>query len=183
LKEEAIMLKTVAITAAVILLPIAGVLVYAATKPDSFRVARTASVKAPPEKISAMIQDFRTWTQWSPFEAKDPAMQRTLSGAPAGKGAIYEWNGNKDIGQGRMEIADVSQRQVRIKLEFIRPFEAHNIAEFTLQPRGEATDVTWAMTGPAPYFFKIVHVFLNMDSMVGKEFETGLANLKTIAER
>jgi hypothetical protein len=178
------MFKTVVITAAVILVPIAGVLVYAATKPDTFRVARTASVKAPPEKIYAVIEDFRTWTQWSPYETKDPAMKRTLSGAPTGKGAIYEWDGNKDIGQGRMEIADAQPAsKVTIKLDFIRPFEANNIAEFTLVPKGETTDVTWAMYGPVPYFFKLVHLVFNMDSMVGKDFEAGLANLKTITER
>jgi hypothetical protein len=179
---ESRMLKTVVITAAVILVPIAGVLVYAATKPDTFRIARSASVKAAPEKIAAAIQDFRTWPRWSPYETKDPGMERRLSGPASGKGAVYEWNGNKDIGQGRMEIAEVTQRQVTIKLDFVKPFEAHNIAEFTLVPQGETTDVTWAMHGPLNYFFKLVHVFMNMDTMVGKDFETGLANLKAITE-
>src|SRR5215813_7553834 len=110
---------------------IAGLLGVAATKPDSFRVQRTASIKAPPEKVYALINDLKGWKAWSPYENKDPAMKRTLSGAPTGKGAIYEWEGNKEVGKGRMEIADTTQpSKIVIKLDFSEPFQAHNTAEF-----------------------------------------------------
>jgi len=111
-------------------------------------------------------------------------MKRTHSGAANGKGAVYEWEGNKEIGKGRMEIAESSPpSKVIIKLDFVKPFEAHNIVEFTLEPKGDSTNVTWAMHGPSPYISKLMSVFINMDSMIGKDFETGLANLKTVAEK
>lgn len=166
-----------------VLVLIVGVLVFAASKPDSFRVQRTASIKAPPEKVFALINDLKGWNTWSPYEKKDPAMKRTLSGAPTGKGAIYEWSGNKDVGRGRMEITDAAPpSKVLIKLDFIEPFEAHNTAEFDLQPRGDMTDVTWALYGPSPFIAKVMGLFFNMDTMIGRDFETGLANLKAVAE-
>jgi uncharacterized protein YndB with AHSA1/START domain len=175
------MLKIIAI---VIVVLIAGVLILAATKPDTFRVQRAASIKAPPEKIFALINDFNRWGAWSPWEKKDPAMKRTFGATTTGKGAVYAWEGNKDVGQGRMEIAEsVPPSKVALNLDFVKPFEAHNLVEFTLEPKGDATNVTWAMQGHTPYFAKIIHVFINMDKMVGKDFETGLANLKTAAEQ
>lgn len=173
------MLKKIAIALAVL---IAAVLAFAATKPNSFRVQRTASIQAPPEKILPLISDLHAWSAWNPFE-KDPAMKRTYSGAASGRGAVYEWDGNSQVGAGRMEILDVTPEKVTIKLDFTRPLEGHNIAELTLAPRGNATDVTWAMYGPSPYISKLMSVFLNMDTMIGKEFETGLAKLKAIAEQ
>jgi hypothetical protein len=111
-------------------------------------------------------------------------MKRTYSGAASGKGAVYEWDGNKEIGQGRMEIAEASApSHVAIDMHFIKPFDSHSTAEFTLQPKGDSTDVTWSMHGPNAYISKVITVFVSMDKMIGKEFETGLANLKTIAER
>lgn len=111
-------------------------------------------------------------------------MKRIHSGAANGKGAVYEWEGNKEIGKGRMEITESSPpSRVIIKLDFVKPFKAHNILEFTLEPKGGSTDVTWAMHGPSPYISKLMGIFINMDSMVGKDFETGLANLKTVAEK
>jgi len=167
----------------VVLVLVVGVLAFAATKPDSFRVQRTASIKAPPEKVFALINDLKGWNAWSPYEKKDPAMKRTLSGAPTGKGAIYEWSGNKEVGKGRMEITDaVPPSKVLIKLDFIEPFEGHNTAQFDLQPRGDMTDVTWAIYGPSPFITKLMGVFFNMDTMIGRDFETGLANLKAVAE-
>jgi uncharacterized protein YndB with AHSA1/START domain len=161
-----------------------NVLIFAATKPDSFRVARTTTIKAPPEKIFPHITDYRAWQAWSPWEKKDPTMKRTYSGAASGKGAIYEWDGNREIGQGRMEIAEATPpSRVAIDMHFIKPFESRSTAEFTLQPKGEATDVTWALHGPSPYISKVMSVFFSMDKMIGKEFETGLANLKAIAEK
>ena len=163
---------------------IAAILIFAATKPDIFRVQRAASIKAPPEKIFALINDFKRWDAWSPWEKKDPAMKRTFGATTSGKGATYAWEGNKDVGEGRMEIAEsVPPSKVSLKLDFMKPFEAHNTVEFTLEPKGEATNVTWAMQGPTPYFAKIIHVFMDMDSMVGKDFESGLANLKAVAEK
>ena len=162
---------------------IAGLLGFAAARPDSFRVERATNIKAPPEKIFALVDDLRSHGRWSPWEKKDPAMKRTYSGAASGVGAIYEWEGNKNIGKGRMEIAAVSPpSKIIFKLDFIKPFEAHNIAEFTLDERGDATNVTWAIYGPSPLLSKVMGLFCNMDKMIGREFETGLANLKTIAE-
>ena len=176
-------MTTIAIIAVVLLVAVAAVLVLAATKPDTFRVERATRIKAPPERIFALLNDFRNWTSWSPWEKMDPALKRSYSGAPSGKGAVYEWEGNKKVGKGRMEILDAAPSRVAIKLDFLKPFEAHNNVAFTLEPQGDATLVTWAMHGPLPYIGKVMHVFMNMDRMVGKDFETGLANLKAAAER
>jgi len=174
------MLKIIGIIAAVF---IAGVLVLAAMKPDTFRVERAASIKAPPEKVFALINDFKRWDAWSPWEKKDPAMRRTFGAATSGKGATYAWDGNKDVGQGSMEIVEaVPSSKVALRLDFVKPFEAHNTVEFRLEPKGGATNVTWAMQGPVPYFAKIIHVFIDMDKMVGTDFEAGLAAMKAAAE-
>jgi uncharacterized protein YndB with AHSA1/START domain len=175
------MFKTVLIVVVVL---ITAILVYAATMPDDFRVQRTTSIKASPEKIFALINDLHRWDSWSPWEKMDPAMQRTFSGATAGKGAVYAWQGNSKVGEGRMEIADASPpSRVMIKLDFIKPIEGHNTAEFTLDPKGDSTNVTWSMYGPSAYIAKVIGVFASMDKMIGKEFETGLANMKAVAER
>ena len=167
-----------------VVLAIAAVLLLAASKPDVFRVQRSASIKAPPDKVFTLINDFKRWGAWSPWEKKDPAMKRSFSAATSGKGASYAWEGNKDVGQGSMEITQsVSPSAISLKLDFLKPFEAHNQVEFTLVAKGDATQVTWTMAGDTPYFAKIIHVFINMDSMVGKDFEAGLANLKSIAEK
>jgi hypothetical protein len=170
--------------ALVIVVLIAAVLLYATTRPDSFSVQRTATIKAPPEKVFALINDFHNWPVWSPWEKLDPAMQRTHSGANAGKGAVYAWLGNSDVGEGRMEIVEsAAPSKVDIKLDFIKPFESSNTTLFTLQPQGGSTQVTWQMQGPAPYITKLMTVFVSMDAMIGKDFEAGLANLKTVAEK
>ena len=174
------MFKIIAIVIVVLLV---ALLVFAATKPDTFRVQRATSIKAPPEKIFVLINDFHRWVAWSPYEKKDPAMKRTLSGATTGRGAVYEWEGNKDIGKGRMEIMDTSPpSKVIITLDFVKPFEAHNIVEFTLEPNSDSTNVIWSIHGPSPYISKLMSIFVNLDSMIGKDFETGLANLKIVAE-
>jgi uncharacterized protein YndB with AHSA1/START domain len=178
------MLKIVAAIAVVLLIAVAAVLIYAATKPNDFRVQRTASIKAPPEKLFALINDLHDWSAWSPYEKRDPAMKRTFSGAERGAGAVYEWDGNNNVGKGRMEITDTSPpNKVVIKLDFIKPFEGHNVAEFTMAPQGDATNVTWAMYGPSAYITKLIATFMNMDRMIGNDFEAGLANLKTVAEK
>jgi Polyketide cyclase / dehydrase and lipid transport len=162
---------------------VAIVLFLAAAKPDTFSVRRATTVKATPEKIFPLINDFHQWGIWSPYEGRDPAMKRSYNGSPNGVGAIYGWDGNKNIGSGRMEILEASApAKIVIKLDFFKPFEAHNTAEFTMLPQGDATNVTWVMHGPASLMSKLMQVFMNLDRMVGKDFETGLANLKRLTE-
>ena len=162
---------------------IAAILIYAATRPDTYRVERTARMNTPPDKVFGLINDFHAWASWSPWEKKDPGMKKTHSGPPQGKGAVLEWDGNKDVGTGRMEVLEsLPASKIMIKLDFLKPFEAHNTAEFTLTPSAGTTHVTWAMYGPQPYMIKIMGIFCDPDKMVGKDFEAGLANLKTLAE-
>lgn len=175
------MFKRIALVVAAL---IVAVLVIAAFQPDSFRIERSATIKAPPEKVYALIDDFRKWPLWSPWEKMDPAMQRTYSGPAQGKGAAYAWKGNDTVGAGRMEIRESQPpSRILIQLDFLAPFEAHNTAEFTLQPLGDSTEVKWAMYGPSPYISKLFCLFMDMDEMVGKDFEAGLANMKAAAER
>jgi carbon monoxide dehydrogenase subunit G len=178
------MFEIIAIIAVVLAIAIAILLILAATKPDTFTVQRATAVKAPPETIFPLINDFRQWGTWSPYETKDPAMKRSYSGAASGNGAVYAWQGNKNVGSGRMEILDSSApSKIVIKLDFFAPFEGHNTAEFTMLPQGDVTNVTWLMHGPVPFMAKIMHVLMNIDRMVGKDFEVGLANLKRLTEK
>jgi carbon monoxide dehydrogenase subunit G len=175
------MLRKIAL---VVVLAIAVLLVFAATRPDTFRVERTARIEAPAEKIFPLIDDFHRWGAWSPYEKLDPGMKRSFGGAASGKGATYAWQGNGQVGAGRMEIVESApSSKVAIQLDFIEPFEGHNMAEFTLQPQGGATQVTWAMHGPSPYVARLMGIFFNMDRMIGKDFEAGLANLKAATEK
>lgn len=168
----------------VIIALIAAVLIFAATRPDTFSVERAATIKAPPEKVFALINDFNQWSAWSPWEKKDPAMKRTFGAATSGKGAAYAWEGNREVGQGSMEIAEsVPPSKVTIKLDFLKPFEAHNLVDFNLEPKGDATHVTWSIHGPMPYISKVISMFCSMDRMIGKDFDAGLASLKAIAEQ
>lgn len=181
------MFDTITIIAVVIVVLLGAALAYAATRPDTFRVQRSTIIKAAPEKIFALVNDLRSHGTWSPWEKKDPAMNRTYSGAASGKGAVYEWDGNRNIGQGRMEITDASPSKVVFKMDFFKPFEAHNIAEIAMEPKGDptnvSTNVTWAIYGPNLFLGKVMGLVFNMDKMIGKEFETGLANLKTLTEK
>ena len=178
------MFEVIAILAVVLAIAIAIVLVLAATKPDRFSVQRATTVKALPETIFPLISDFHQWGSWSPYEHKDPAMKRSYSGAASGKGAVYAWDGNKNVGSGRMEILDASApSKVVIKLDFFTPFEGHNTAEFTMLPQGDATSLTWLMHGPARFMSRLMQVFMNIDNMVGKDFEVGLTNLKRLTEK
>jgi len=175
------MLNTIAIGAGIL---IAALLGLAATKPGTFRVQRTKSIQAPPERVFALINDFRMWASWSPYENLDPTMRKTHSGAASGKGAVYEWSGKGKAGEGRMEITDTyPPSKITIKLDFLKPFEGHNTAEFTLDSKGESTNVTWAVHGPQSYFAKVMTVFVSMDTLIGKEFEAGLASMKAVAEK
>ncbi len=175
------MIKKIALAVGVV---IAGVLLYAATRPDALHVERSATINAAPEKIVPLINDFHQWSGWSPYEKIDPALKRTFSGSPEGKGAVYEWAGNNQVGSGRMEITDTAQpSRITINLDFTAPLEGHNVAQFTLAPQGDATRVTWTMDGPTPYVGKLISVFMDMDTMIGGAFDEGLANLKAIAEK
>src|SRR3954466_8514411 len=156
------MIDTLTLIAVALAIAIVVVLILAAIKPDSFSVRRETLVKAPPEKIFPWINDFHQWGRWSPYEGKDPAMKRTYGGALSGKGAVYAWEGNKNVGSGRMEILDApAPSKIVIKLDFFSPFKAHNTAEFTMLPQGDATGVSWLMHGPAPLMSKLMQVFMN----------------------
>jgi uncharacterized protein YndB with AHSA1/START domain len=177
------MLKTLAIIGVVVVVAIAGILLYAATKPDSFRVQRVVLINAPPDKVFPLINDMKAWTAWSPYEKKDPAMKRAYGAVTAGKGATYAWDGDKNVGQGSMEIVESSPGKIVLKLDFLKPFEAHNMGEFLLEPKGDSTSVTWAIYGPSPYMSKVVGTFMNIDDMIGRDFEKGLADMKAAAEK
>lgn len=172
-----------AIVGAVVLL-VAALLGFAATKPDTFHVERSTRIAAPPATVYALIDDFHRWDGWSPWEKLDPTMTRTYGGAPRGAGATYAWDGNSKVGKGHMEITGARpDSQVTIQLDFEEPFASRNVAEFTLAPDGDGTRVTWAMHGPSTYVTKVMQVFVSMDDMVGKDFDAGLANMKSLAER
>jgi uncharacterized protein YndB with AHSA1/START domain len=152
-------------------------------QPDTFRIERSALVKAPPERVFAYLNDFHQWPAWSPWERLDPAMQRAYSGAARGQGAIYTWSGNDDVGQGRMEIVDSTPPQtLAIRLDFVKPFESHNDVRFVLTPRPDGTAVNWTMSGRSPFVMKLIGLFTSVDEMAGPDFEQGLANLKEAAE-
>lgn len=175
------MLNTIFI---IVLFLVTAILIYAATKPNTFRVQRTTNIAAPPDKIFPFINDFHKWIEWSPWEKLDLELKRAHHGASEGKGAVYEWEGNKNVGTGRMEVLESSPpSKILIKLDFFKPFEAHNHAEFTLMPNGGSTQVTWAMYGPQPFMMKVMGAFCNPDKMVGGQFEKGLTDLRALTEK
>jgi len=179
------MLEVIVIVAVVMAIAIVIVLALALTKPDTFSVRRSAVVRASAERIFPLVNNFHEWVNWSPWENRDPAMRRSYSGAESGKGAVYAWDGNKNVGSGRMEILDASSpSKITIKLDFFKPFEGHNTAEFTFAPdRGAAaTNIVWVMHGPSSFMSKVMQVFMNLDAMIGRDFEAGLANLKKLTE-
>lgn len=172
------------ILAILVVLLVAALLVFASTRPDTLRVQRAANINAPPEKIFALINDLHGWDAWSPYEKRDPAMKRTYSGSAQGKGAVYAWDGNREVGKGRIEIMESSPpSRVTMNLDMIEPIEAHNIVEFTLEPAGGSTKVTWVMRGALSYLSKVMGLFINMDRMVGQDFEAGLSGLKAAVEK
>lgn len=178
------MIKALVILGGIVAALLAGVAIFAATKPDTFRVQRSITIQAPPEKVFPHIVDLKGWSAWSPWEKKDPAMKRTFGAVTSGKGAVYEWSGDKNVGKGRMEITDAAApARIVIKLDFLEPFEAHNTSEFALAAGAGGTTVTWAMHGPATFLSKVMDVVFNMDRMVGADFEAGLASLKALAEK
>src|SRR5262245_6561035 len=175
------MLKLIAIAFVLI---VGGVLIAASTRPNDFRVQRSASIKASPDKIFPHINDLRAFNAWNPFNKKDPNIKGSYSGAASGPGAAYAFEGNSDVGRGRIEIIDSRPvSEVRMSLHMLAPMEGRNVVEFNLHPKGESTSVTWAIQGPMPYISKVLSLFCDMDAMIGKEFESGLAELKVITER
>jgi hypothetical protein len=166
----------------IIVVLIALALILVGTRPNAFRLERSALITAPPAKIVALIDDFHAWGQWSPWEKIDPTMTRTFEGPERGVGAVYGWSGNGKAGSGRMEILESGPSKVVIKLDFLKPFEAHNTAIFVLEPQGDATRVVWSMEGPQPFVAKLMSLVFNMEKMVGPDFEKGLADLKRAAE-
>jgi len=178
------MLKTLIVIAVLVAVLGGGVVAYAATRPDTFRIQRSAIITAPPEKVFAIINDFQKWPSWSPWQTLDPDMKTTTSGPATGKGAVSSWDGNSKVGAGRTEITEsIAPSRITMKLDMARPFEAHNIVEYTLEPKGDTTSVTWAMHGAQPILAKVVSLFMDCDKMVGKDFEQGLANLRALSEQ
>lgn len=160
------------------------VMVLATRQPDSFAVQRSATIKATPEKLFGMVQDFHEWAKWSPWEALDPEMKRSFEGPATGVGSRYGWEGNSEVGKGSMEIVDATApSRIGIKLDFIEPFESKADVLFAFTPEGDSTKVTWSMAGSNNFMSKIMCVFMNMDTMIGGDYEKGLANLKTLAEK
>lgn len=170
------------IVAAVSALALAVVLILAALRPPSFHVERSVLIAAAPQAVLEEIEDFRAWRAWSPYETVEPDLQRSYGGAERGVGATYAWSGRK-IGAGRMRILSADERQIRIALDFERPMKSSNLAVFTAEPQGEFTRVTWSMNGPSPYLSRLLGLAFDIDSMLGRDFETGLSNLKSVAER
>ena len=174
------MLKTIlfAVVAA-----IAVFLIYVTTRPDTFKVARSTQIKAPPDKIFPLINDLRTYNTWNPYVKKDPAVKLTYSGPAAGAGAKFLFDGNKDAGKGSIEVlAATPSSQVDMRLMMAEPFAINNLVRYTVAAKDGGSEVTWAMEGPVPYIAKIAHLFFNMDKVLGTDFEAGLASLKALAE-
>jgi uncharacterized protein YndB with AHSA1/START domain len=161
----------------------AAFVVIVAMQPSEFRVARTATVAAPVSAVFAEVNDFHKWRAWSPYDKLDPAMKRTYAGAPVGKGAVYSWVGNGQAGEGRATIVESRPNElVRIQLEFVKPFAATPVAEFAFRADGDRTTVEWSLAGTNNFVAKAVHLFMNMDRMVGGQFEEGLAQLRSVTE-
>jgi hypothetical protein len=155
-----------------------------ALRPNDFRVTRSTTIAASPAAVFPHVNDLHNWAAWSPWEKFDPNMQRTFVGAPAGVGSKYTWNGNNKIGEGSMTITDSRPNElVRILLEFVRPFKGTNNVDFTFVPQANQTVVTWDMKGKLNLVTKAFHLFVNMDKMIGGQFEEGLANLKRVSEK
>jgi hypothetical protein len=169
--------------AAALAVIVIGFVAFVATRPSEYRVARTVTMAVPASAAFAQVNDFHRWGAWNPWAKLDPAMKQTYEGAPAGPGAVYTWAGNTQVGAGRMTMTESRPNElVRINLEFLKPFAATSIAEFTFRPEGDRTAVTWSMVGQANFIAKIVHLFVDMDTMIGGNFERGLADLKSIVE-
>jgi hypothetical protein len=157
--------------------------IFIALQSSTYHVERSATMNAPAPAVFAQVNDFHKWNAWSPWAKLDPAMKQTFEGAPAGNGAVYTWSGNKEVGEGRMAITESHPSDlVKIKLDFLRPFAATSDTVFTFKPNGNQTVVTWSMTGDKNFIAKAFHLVVNMDKMIGGDFEKGLAQMKSVAE-
>lgn len=174
------MLKTILLTAA---FAVTALLIYAATRPATFAVARHLDIAATPAQLHPLIADLHQFNTWNPYNRKDPNMQGQYSGPDSGPGAVYDFKGNKDVGSGRITVTGSAPELINMKLDMFEPMEGHNEVEFKLAPQSpQTTRVTWAMHGPSPYIARLVGIVLNMDKMIGQDFEAGLLNLKAVAE-
>src|SRR5882724_11150608 len=174
------MIKKILIGLAVVVVVL---VVIVALQPSHYRVERSATMNAPASMVFAQVNDFHKWNAWSPWAKLDPGMKQTFEGAPAGNGAGYAWVGNSEVGEGRMTITESHPSDlIKIKLEFIKPFAATSNTVFTFKPEGNQTKVTWAMDGDKNLIAKAFHLFMNIDKMVGGDFEKGLAQMKSVAE-
>jgi uncharacterized protein YndB with AHSA1/START domain len=175
------MIKKVLLTLGALVAALVGLILM---QPASYQVDRSTTVNAAPAEVFALINDFRQWDKWSPWAKIDPKMKATYSGAEKGVGAIYQWTGNDDVGEGRMTINEsVPSERVVIKLEFIKPFESNSITTFLLKPEGSSsTSVSWQMAGDNNFMSKAMSLFASMDSMIGSDFEKGLRQMKAAAE-
>jgi uncharacterized protein YndB with AHSA1/START domain len=162
---------------------IAVFVIVAAMQPDEFRVSRSAMIAAPAAKVYAQVNELRKWEAWNPWGKLDPAAKMTYDGPPAGIGASYHWVGNNEVGEGRLTIVESRANEyLRLKLEFMKPFTATNTGEFTFRPEGDGTAVTWSMSGRKNFIAKAMHLFFDMDKMVGGQFAKGLTDLKAVSE-
>ena len=153
-------------------------------QPDEFRVSRSATMTATPAAAFEQVNDFHNWDKWSPWAKLDPAMKQTYEGSPSGKGAIYTWTGNDQVGEGKMTILESQPNErILIQLEFMRPFASTNMTEFTFKPDGTSTVATWTMSGKNNFMSKAMHLVMNMDKMIGPDFEKGLADIKKTVEK
>ncbi len=162
---------------------IIGILIAASMKPSTVHYERSTVINSSPETILPHIADFHRWMTWSPWDKLDPNMKREYTGAAQGEGAKYGWSGNGKAGEGTMEILAASNGGVKIDLRFVKPFKSDCITHFHFTPQGNATTVRWTMDGPNTFMGKVFSMFMNMDKMIGKDFETGLAGLKAMAEK
>ena len=174
------MITTIAFIAAV---AVVLLLLFAATRPGTFAVQRSTRIHAAPERLFGMINDMHQFNNWNPYNKKDPAMQGSYRGPAAGPGAAFDFSGNKNAGTGSLEIVESEPRKVTMRLDMKKPLEGHNMVEFRLVRHGNETEVTWAMHGASPFIAKLAGIFMNMDHMIGRDFEAGLASLKAQAER
>lgn len=174
----------ITITLLVLAAALAALLSYAASRPDTLQIERSVRIQAPPDKIKPLINDMKRFNTWNPYNQKDPAMKGSYRGPASGPGAGFDFDGNKNVGKGSIQIIPPSApNRVTMTLDMTAPMACHNVIDFILEPEGNATQVTWAMRGPCPFLGKLMGVIFNMDKMVGRDFEAGLAGLKTIAER
>jgi hypothetical protein len=178
------MIKKILLGVVIVVVVLVAVLaIAAALQPTHYRIERSATINAPTSVVFAQVNDFHKWEAWSPWAKLDPAMKESYEGAPSGTGASYTWTGNNQVGEGRMTITESHPSDlIKIKLDFIKPWSATNATDFRFKPQGNQTAVTWTMDGDNNFMGKVFGLFMNMDKMVGGDFEKGLAQMKSVAE-